>query len=369
MKFILSLFFSLLVSSIWAENGIKFFKGTLKEAQELAASEHKLIFMDAYASWCGPCKRMAKDVFTDETVAAFYNKHFINLKIDMEKGEGPQLASKYRVRSYPTLLFIDEKGTVVHAAKGGRPADQFIGLGKLALSKNDNSAEYTKQYEEGDRSPSLLKAYAYALLNGAKPAMKIANEYIKTQETLDSPENIEFLYDFANDADAKIFDLMVDKKSAVIGLKSKSLYEEKVKTACNTTIKKAVEYKMESLFDLAKKKMKVAQPKFYKEYCLLAPIQYAAAQENQENYVRYVDKYLKKYGQKNAMLLHQYAATFLRQFNQKNLLEKAAVWSKKACEIDHQKKYLKTYAALLQKLGKVAESKEILDKIKALGAS
>jgi thioredoxin-related protein len=369
MKFILSILFSLTLGNIWAEDGIKFFKGTLKEAQKVAAAEHKLIFMDAYATWCGPCKRMAKDVFTDATVGTFFNKHFINLKIDMEKGEGPQLASKYRVRSYPTLIFMDDKGEVVHAAKGGRAIEQFIGLGKLALSKNDKSAEYTKLYEDGDRTPSLLKAYAYALMNSAKPPMKIANEYIKTQDDLDSAENLEFLFDFANDADAKIFDLMVAKKTAIIAIKSKNLYEDKVKSACNATINKAVEFKVESLMDLAKKKMKVAHPKYYKEYCMLAPIQYAAALENQEDYIRYVDKYLKKYGQKNAVLLHQYAATFLRRFGQKPLLERAEIWAKKACELDAQKKYLKTYAALLQKLGKETAYKEVLGKIEALDAS
>ena len=312
------------------------------------------------------CKRMAKDVFTDEEVGKFYNKNFINLKIDMEKGEGPQLASKYRVSSYPTFLFIDDKGAVVHAAKGGRAIDQFIGLGKLALSKNDKSAEYEKKYEKGDRSPALLKAYAYALMNSSKAHMKIANEYVKTQNSLNTKENLAFLFDFSNDADSKIFDLMVDNKSAIIELKSSGEFKDKVKAAYDATIDKSIEYQMESLFALAKKKMKSAQPKFYKEYCMLAAIYYASVTENEEEYGQSVDKYLKRYSQNDAAKLHQYASSFLRKINNKSLLEKAEKWAEKAIKINAKLEYLKTYAAILLKLGKEEASKEILKKQKSL---
>jgi uncharacterized protein YyaL (SSP411 family) len=57
-----------------------------------AKKENKLIFVDAYASWCGPCKLMVKNIFPLKTVGDYYNSHFINAKIDMEKGEGIELA-------------------------------------------------------------------------------------------------------------------------------------------------------------------------------------------------------------------------------------------------------------------------------------
>ena len=72
-----SLFFSLFCQ---AQSGIEFFHGSWDEALELAKKEHKAIFMDAYAEWCGPCKRMAKNIFTQKEVGDFFNKHFINVK-------------------------------------------------------------------------------------------------------------------------------------------------------------------------------------------------------------------------------------------------------------------------------------------------
>lgn len=351
-----------------ADEGIHFFKGTFAEAQELAAKEHKIIFMDAYTSWCGPCKRMAREVFTNEEVGKFYNKHFINVKVDMEKGEGPKLAQKYRVSSYPTLLYIDDKGEVVHVAKGSRPSDQFIGLGKVALSKNDKSGEYAKKYEEGDRSPNLLRAYAYALLNSAQPNLKIANEYIKSQKDLSKKENLEFLFDFANEADSKIFELALKNKEQIIKLKSEESFLDKIKTACNATVTKAIEFKVESLTEEAKQKMKTANPKFAKEYGMIVDIKYNMGTDNMMAATDAIDKYLKKYAKKNAKKQHNFAYTFLMQVSDKKLLAKAEKWAKQAISIDYNQQYLKTHAGLLHKLGKMDEAQELLKKASELGS-
>ncbi|MCP4439069.1 MAG: DUF255 domain-containing protein, partial [Aureispira sp.] len=115
------------------EDGIQFFKGTWEEALEEALSTNKPIFLDAYTSWCGPCHWMSNNIFTDEQVAEFYNKNFINFKQDMEKGIGPQLTSYYHVSAYPTLLFIDGKGRQILSSEGSKKVDPFIKLGEKAL--------------------------------------------------------------------------------------------------------------------------------------------------------------------------------------------------------------------------------------------
>ena len=114
--------------------GIAFFDGSWEEALELARKEDKLIFLDAYASWCGPCKSLQKKVFPTEKVGDFYNANFINVKIDMEKGEGNALAEKYGVRAYPSLFFIDQNGMLKKAALGYHNPNQMIKLGQAALN-------------------------------------------------------------------------------------------------------------------------------------------------------------------------------------------------------------------------------------------
>jgi len=112
------------------EPGIKFFEGTWEEALKAAKKQNKLIFLDVYATWCGPCKRLAALTFPDPEVGKYYNERFINVKVDGEKGEGPMLRQRYNVRGYPTLLFINHKGEVVKSTAGFRDPANFLELGK-----------------------------------------------------------------------------------------------------------------------------------------------------------------------------------------------------------------------------------------------
>jgi len=115
--------------------GINFFKGTLKEARAKAKKEKKLVFVDCYTTWCGPCKSMAKKTFVNKEVGDYYNTNFICVKIDMEQGEGPDVATQYSIEAYPTYLFLDSKGDVKHKDLGFIDAERFIQVGKTALAK------------------------------------------------------------------------------------------------------------------------------------------------------------------------------------------------------------------------------------------
>ena len=96
-NFFLSLSLIITVSLFAQNRQITFETGNLASVFEKAKKENKLIFVDAFTTWCGPCKHMAKHVFTNDTVADYYNANFVNLKLDMEKGEGLDFAKKYDI--------------------------------------------------------------------------------------------------------------------------------------------------------------------------------------------------------------------------------------------------------------------------------
>jgi thioredoxin 1 len=108
------------------EQGIQFTEGSFNDILKKAKKEKKNIFLDAYASWCGPCKMLKRDVFPQAQVGEFFNKNFINVAMDMEKGEGIQLSQKFKITAYPTLLFINDKGEVIGSALGYHNADKLI---------------------------------------------------------------------------------------------------------------------------------------------------------------------------------------------------------------------------------------------------
>ncbi len=120
--------------------GIAFETGTFDEALAKARDQNKLLFIDAYASWCGPCQRMASEVFTQKEVGDYFNATFVNWKFDVEQGDGIKLAQRYNVEAYPTFLIVDGNGALVGTMIGGSPADDFIRRVKLLVEKGTGVA-------------------------------------------------------------------------------------------------------------------------------------------------------------------------------------------------------------------------------------
>jgi thioredoxin-related protein len=366
MKNILVLILILFSGAINAQDGIQFFNGSWNEVLETAKREHKIIFMDAYAEWCGPCKRMAKEIFTQKEVGDFFNKHFINVKMDMEKGEGPKLASKYKVTAYPTLFFLDSEGEIVNVQVGGVNTDQLLGLGKVSLSKSDKSKNYADEYEKGNRDPEMLKAYAYALMVSGQPTLKIANEYLKTQGKSDSEAVLEFIFDFASEADCSVFDRLIEHRQKLIKLKGEEVFKKKVQKACDLTVDKAVDFQTPSLLKDAKKQMKLALPSFAAEYAVLADIRYSLKGKDEPKAVSSLNKYASKYGKGDPDKLHFAAMLVNQSVKDKKAIVNAEKWAAEAYSKKKNRQFGKTYADLLRKNGKEAEFKKLEEELKTL---
>ncbi len=101
---------------------------------EQAGQEGKLVFIDFYADWCLPCKLMDEDVFLHEETATLMNDHFINYKVDGEKGHGTNLVALFEVKVYPTLLFMDEKGRILLRKEGAAYPTELQSLAREAMA-------------------------------------------------------------------------------------------------------------------------------------------------------------------------------------------------------------------------------------------
>jgi thioredoxin 1 len=116
-------------------DGIKFYDKSWQEVLNQAKAQHKPIFLDISASWCGPCKMLKSETFTDKNVAGFFNTNFVNASFDGEAGDGIMLAQKFQISGYPALFVIDEHGTVIKFSLGYLTASQLLQFGKHALKK------------------------------------------------------------------------------------------------------------------------------------------------------------------------------------------------------------------------------------------
>lgn len=160
MKYIYTLLLGLLVWHITpAQEGVNFRDITLEDALKQAKTENKLIFMDCYTSWCGPCKNMANKVFPQKAAGDYFNPRFVCVKYDMEKGTGPELAKKYEVHAYPTFLMIRPDGTIQHRLVGGDGLEAFIARVEKGFDEQNNLSALHRRYEEGGLGKQELFHY------------------------------------------------------------------------------------------------------------------------------------------------------------------------------------------------------------------
>ncbi|MEG1949811.1 MAG: thioredoxin family protein [Odoribacter sp.] len=176
-----------------------------KKALKLAKKEKKLIFVDCYTSWCGPCKMLAKDVFTQDAVGDFFNQHFVNLKLDMEKdADGVALKVPFGIKAFPTLVFVDPTTQqVVHRMVGAGSAEWLLAGAKDANDPQNNLSGLTKRYEAGERGVAFLGNYLNALASAymAKEQSIVASEYLNslTDEQIATKENWDLIVKNVND--------------------------------------------------------------------------------------------------------------------------------------------------------------------------
>jgi thioredoxin-related protein len=168
-----------------AQKSIQFQDKTFAELQKAAKEENKMIFIVFSASWCGPCKKMEKEVYTEAQVADFYNSHFICAHFDSEKGEGKELAKKYKVRLLPGFLFFSHGGEIELEDFGFQKKDDFIRIGSNAGNPEIN---FSRQIGLKDSAPSADSSLAvlaffygrnFEPLPQSKRAMKSVLKFLK----------------------------------------------------------------------------------------------------------------------------------------------------------------------------------------------
>ncbi len=113
---------------------IKFIQGeTLEEVLVRSKKEGKPVFIDFYIDRCAPCKFMDETAFTHPNVFELFNDKFINFKVDAIDFDYVDLAQKYNVQAYPTLVFLDSRGEILQEHGGGASAVKLIELAEKVI--------------------------------------------------------------------------------------------------------------------------------------------------------------------------------------------------------------------------------------------
>jgi len=209
-------------------SSINFKHKPLNEIIEQAKIENKIILIDVFTEWCGPCKEMSKNIFTNKQVADFYNKNFICLKIDAEKGNGSFVSRKYNVNCFPTFLFLCPNGDLKNKATGSKTVEEFIEIGKNALNPEINLASLNQQYEDGNRDSTFLVTYIGELYSAGLPCEDIIDVFFKPKKNLFSPQCWAVINKYINNEDSKYYKFLFNNQE-----KFEALYGDEVSKKLN----------------------------------------------------------------------------------------------------------------------------------------
>ncbi|MDC8099102.1 thioredoxin fold domain-containing protein [Chryseobacterium rhizosphaerae] len=222
----ISIFCSIIIS---AQESIQFQELPFKDIIAKAKKEKKLVFLDAYASWCGPCKMMEKNVFTQKSVGDYFNASFINARFDMEKGEGREIAAKYGVRSYPTYLFLNGEGELVSQNSGYMEAGMFVTMAQDINSPGNKKGSLKERFANGEKDPEFLinvmKLNSSSDFDFAKKASERYFENKKKTEEL-SKEEIGLLLYFVKSTEDRNYSVFTSRKAEIIKFLPDETYKE-----------------------------------------------------------------------------------------------------------------------------------------------
>ena len=212
MKIGIGILFLVLTHWVGAQ-GINFQANSWEEAVALAKKTDKIIFLDAYTTWCAPCKVMDEYVFTHELGGDLYNANFINLKMNMEEHVGPLFASRYGISSYPTFLFLTWDGTLVYKSTGYQNIEKLVSEGNKALQPYRLERALSDRYKEGDRIPDFLYHLTYyRMAKGDMTYRELIPMYLDTQKDWSEPDNMKYVFEFVDGFDSDMFKHMAENK-------------------------------------------------------------------------------------------------------------------------------------------------------------
>jgi tetratricopeptide (TPR) repeat protein len=162
---------------------------------------------------------MDKHVFTEKAVGEYFSKNFISVKLDMEKGEGKDIAVKYNVNAFPTYLFFDDEGSLVHRFTSARTKGDFINLSGKALNPESQFVTMIAKYEKGNKNENLLFDLSYSAVNALSygETAEFAHEYLNTQNNWLTERNLKFIADFTFNESDTLFGFMKRNREAFMG--------------------------------------------------------------------------------------------------------------------------------------------------------
>ncbi len=337
-----------------------------EKAFQKAKEANKLLLIDFYTEWCGPCAFLDENIFPLKKVHTYFNSHFINLKVDVEKGEGIDLAKKFHIHSYPTLLWINHNGEVVHQLIGSQYEDTLLEIARSANHPKKNGLFLQKKYQSGIRNTDFLQDYIVQ-------AIYADSDYAEALEIYYQKKPLKKMF---NALDWKILTTTTqsvsDKKFKFI-TKNKKRFS---KVVGKLSVKEFIEKRMKKQIKFVKKHNKNdahALNQLFKELTDMDEYYGKKFSEKESlNKLYHIDRlkwidalvdFHLKHDYDDPKKLNEIANTFTKNFQKTpETLNKLSQMAERAVELDNNHMNYDTYAMVLHKMNHIEKARQYAQK-------
>ncbi|MRT94709.1 thioredoxin fold domain-containing protein [Ancylomarina sp. 16SWW S1-10-2] len=360
MKKILVIVIAMFVCGNLFSQGINFEHGTWAEAKAKAKAENKIIFVDVYTDWCGPCMRMAASVFKDVKVGELMNSNFISMKIDAEKGEGIAFAKEYEVKAFPTLLFIDGDGKIVSKIIGGKTSEEFIALAKIANDPTKQLTNLKEKYDSGKRDDVTVLSYIAALKTGRGDYTDVISNYLKElgSDKWNSKVVYEIVSKYLDDYKNPAFTYFIKNKSQFEKFASKKDIDAAIFNVYKMNFVKRYNSEGDKVVDELKEASKIVNPSLRNHITTYFDVALGGMDAySKKAYRDQVDSHVANYA--TAWEINNYIDFMLYQKKNEDIpeeLKAAEKWCLKGIELENTVEWRVKYINILIKQGRNDEA-------------
>lgn len=296
--------FTVLKSSSDWENAIK-----------MAKAGGKKIFLDIYATWCGPCKMMDAKVYTDTLVAGNFNKNFINVKVDGETEFGMVLVKQYNLTAYPSMYFINGNKELIFTAVGYREPAALNTLSEQVLKNGDRYLALSSKFDAGQVNPDERKEYLELLLSFGRQDryQQVVAETLNklTEDEVLSPANKTIVFQGGGELDSKTVNIVIKNAANFRNAWGVEEFNKYLSGVFNITMQLAIkdkdEAKMERIAEVFMPVYLLDSPERIIPSKLTARKIYYAETANWDKYIKSVEDYYTGNGNGQARFLYNEA--------------------------------------------------------------
>ncbi|MCK0132651.1 thioredoxin domain-containing protein [Flavobacteriaceae bacterium F08102] len=331
------------------------FMHNLDKALEKAKAEDKLVFIDFYTSWCGPCKVLDKEVFSLTKAGDYFNRNFINCKVQCDdEGIGVEIGKKYKVTAYPTLMFLNKHGEMVHSGVGSMSLERLIELAETAKNPEQNLLSFTKQWDAGDRDKAFVLTYFKELKKLFRNDKAIADFDTYFNSLAEDEKISKFTFNLATLIKiapfSTIFNYLEDHASEYYKVVDQKEFDDFIAKSYLWSIKGIVNSGTLDEYEKAMKQFKAKKYSYYDEYEMFYSAFLAKKADGDydiEEYMRRGTAFLAKYGENNDVYTLSLTSLLGNLTGRANQTEAGIKWMETLLKRNPNPEYYSTYFYIL----------------------